>query len=625
MKTTLRLVLGVFLLAASMGRAVTVVCDLGVPEGEWKTHGGAALYVFSPLKTVQEHLTRPQGLRFTIGFGLGAIRGQRWAGAPDEVVVMHPNGTGRVMSFAEAETKKDLYGLHVRLLDAEGNLSVEAPVYIDVSRDGDARWRFHAQGNAEHALGEPVHVKNLRTGKITLFSESGCDVVPFPDGAIHQVKTPEYLAEVVRGEQEGAFSVRVYAATDVLPNLQNGRYVSRVDAEVLREYTWIPVSPERGKALRVRLTAKEEEGWDRTWLHDPERNAVGLCERDPETGEVVREMEKYDIKTTFGSESMFSRFGLSKEGALEGERSVRRTYRTPEGARRVLAEKKRVRGGETVSWIRRTFYEEPGALCGLIRTGQDLKGDWVAYAYDEQGRKTLELRPLEEIGPVGSDGSDGEGGDLADLLVAFDGPDYRLAPTRVDDGMPVRYVPSEPPERVSADVRAGKLLVYDYTPLVASDTGEELSDCPRTTTIRVNGDVVSRVWKVFGYDATGMIYAIREQSHNPEATFGDEGNTQTRIVYHGPHSRFKGSPRKIEHPDGRIEAFYYDVGNWDSDTEAFREDLDGGYVRTEHTTGVLHDGKWSPGAVSRTTVTEEEEERTVFQQRRTLGADGEWR
>ena len=574
------------------------------------------LFTASGGDTLPSELTRPDSLRLKLGYGLSEMRGEYSTGAPKVVLFRTPRGGSYWFNFKkfESESKRGSWYRAV-LLDEVGAPTVGRPVFIDLKNTKTGRViRFHAEGGLSHAQGDLVHLVT-EEGKTILFSESGYEVVPFPNGSVRQLKTPTRFVDIEKtGEREAV--IRICRADQLLPEKKEGLYVLKGEAEVLREIRWKGEVTETGTSLDVSFDNRLERDKAYSWTYNPvtEDYHFRAMYLDPE--ELYHENHEYKVEKPDGWESFDYDFKRNDNGSSWSTLKRRRYFKP--GRNTLTIEYKKERNGTVVEWTRREPYLEPGRRYGEMKNVRYLDGRWEAYAYNEAERKIVEIRPVPVLPEAVEDDPL-----IAELADAFSGQD--IGAEEAESTLPTTYFPEEPPEEVTAEATEGRVTLYDYELLTYAEEDRRKRGEPRTVTTMVNGEFVERNWYVYGVEVGDNLKSyIEESSTDPSAAFGDPENHRTETVVHGKPHPMEGKPQRIQHADGRLEAFYYDIGSWEADVEEFTPRPSGSHVRTEHTTGRLENGGWTPGTVTETSVALRGKKKVLWSQVRRLGADGEW-
>lgn len=111
----------------------------------------------------------------------------------------------------------------------------------------------------------------------------------------------------------------------------------------------------------------------------------------------------------------------------------------------------------------------------------------------------------------------------------------------------------------------GRMVTYDYTPvdpLDLNDTEDEYN--PRKVTESIDGIIVSKIFYAYMRLETGERIEITEQCQNSDAVYGDTSNLRTTRTRYpsGNETIEKGRLKTIQYPDGRLDTFTYERGNF---------------------------------------------------------------
>ena len=163
------------------------------------------------------------------------------------------------------------------------------------------------------------------------------------------------------------------------------------------------------------------------------------------------------------------------------------------------------------------YYEEPCSVgsCGKIASQVNPDGSWVRYEYDDQGRKTSEIKSW------------------------LDGPE-------------------------GAAAGASHAVYYDYTSQDALDS-EALEDVrlPRMVTEEILGNIAARTCYLYQHNENDRTEIV-ERFVDPSACFGNPGNLRTTKTYHRLDTPFpeSGQIKQILYPDGRMDSHTYEYGTY---------------------------------------------------------------
>ena len=164
------------------------------------------------------------------------------------------------------------------------------------------------------------------------------------------------------------------------------------------------------------------------------------------------------------------------------------------------------------------YYDDsaPAPVVGRIKSQSYPGGDWVRYEYDEQGRKTAEIRPW------------------------LDSP-------------------------ITAPPLAARVISYDYEPIDPEDSNSQLDKKqPRVITEQIQGVVVSRT--SFGYirSADNSLTEIVERAANPDAAYGAAGNMRTQSTYKptGTKQADSGKVASVLSSDELLTSYTYEYGTY---------------------------------------------------------------
>ncbi len=211
---------------------------------------------------------------------------------------------------------------------------------------------------------------------------------------------------------------------------------------------------------------------------------------------------------------------------------------------------------ETV-WTYYTNSAHAGRFGKLARMDRP-DGSWQALDYDSLGRKTLVVEPWL---------------DAVNLATPLDPDD--------------------------ADA-----TYFSYAPHDPSDVVQNIDFKPRTIERRVLGDVVSRTYHVYHRDGNHDRVHIEEHAAHGDAEYGDLANERSVTIHYGTNasSAARGRIKSRVGPDGRIETYSYQAGNFVASTNGlgvFTEGT-GSFLRIVRTEGTTN----APNGIAHRTVRE---------------------
>ncbi len=291
-------------------------------------------------------------------------------------------------------------------------------------------------------------------------------------GGVRQVVAPETFVDVVRADPF-TYELRFYRPED-RSEAADGIYGVAPGAAPF--VTWRVENPDRSESTYHRLRITEDRGgpvrvneyaWDEasgTWTLSEGNGQRVTTQWETESG--TDRLERVTV--------------TDASGVVASD--VRTTYRRLTcGAetREVIVE--RVVDPDGLALTTAYGYYDasgPAGSCGLLASAVHPDGSWARYAYDDQGRKTLEVRPWMDT-PAGTDAS------------------------------------------------RARAIRYGYTPVDPSDT-EDPADVrlPRTITEEIAGVVVARTYRVYASGPEGRTEIV-ERAGYPAAPFGDPANERT--------------------------------------------------------------------------------------------------
>ncbi|NNG00201.1 MAG: RHS repeat protein [Desulfobacteraceae bacterium] len=159
------------------------------------------------------------------------------------------------------------------------------------------------------------------------------------------------------------------------------------------------------------------------------------------------------------------------------------------------------------------WYEDPcpDGSCGRIKSRIFPDGSWVRYEYDILGRKTLEIKSVNDL-------------------------------------------------PLSASVDTAHTTYYDYSPISVDDAAlAQDQRLPRKITVAISGQVVSKIFYVYKVDASGLRTTISERAGFVSAEYGNAENLRTKEITFAVDSTTAeaGKIKSRIHPDGRQSSYVY--------------------------------------------------------------------
>ena len=380
-----------------------------------------------------------------------------------------------------------------------------------------------------------------RSGRVTTLPDK-VEIIRSATGEIEQVKTEAGLMNIVLGSSPSDFTVSTYDFWQVGAKV-NGKYTfsgnprvtNRVDATVPKSVSHTRTFGTRSELVKYEWTAstRDFDGAGET-ATETDPGQIWVRTRYDANGNVVV-IKKREVVDSIGSTISSDYFNKNIDSYMVDSRKVTRTTTIPSEQEPEIY--KSVSNRTRKAWdleitsteiyetsLRtnapitrtRTFYEDelkPGSY-GRIKSHTLSRGITRTYVYDDIT------------------------GHLLSTTEAY-----------LDD-------------------LSGKVITYDYTPHVSQDTLDPGDFRPRTTTVTLNGIVVSRNFFAAFFDSnTGEYTVISELAHDQSAGFGDAANLRATSVYHAPNAApsLAGRLKKTVTVDNVVTLYDYAEGSGVSD------------------------------------------------------------
>jgi len=395
-------------------------------------------------------------------------------------------------------------------------------------------------------MGTPSELKYLSVG------DDRAETIFSPDGVLRQVRSAEALADIVPTGNY-SYEIRFYSPTNCLDKTQfypstnwSVHYTNYGGGQYLCRYTTT-----NGCLVNI-----YDPAWATNWGH--------AVSGDP--------FAKWQVAHPW---SMPEKLKIAK---TRGARTCRYTYAYDEASQTWSLD-----SGEGLRIETQSSAWNPATS---VRTEshvvEDVAGHRALQEYDEYQRF-----PWGESKILAVQGADGSA--LSDAQGYYDDPQepgkyMRVAWEQQSDGGFVWYdydaqgrVVTEARTWKDADLSAAwpamnldhaRAVISDYAPVDSADDGLCELQRPRTVVGQIEGVIVSKTYYSFVTNALGDITEIRDECSSAAAGFGDASNLRTITVRHsdsdGP---WAAQPASIRHPDGRLDQYAYEQGNYVGDGE----------------------------------------------------------
>jgi RHS repeat-associated protein len=448
-------------------------------------------------------------------------------GVPRKVTLVQGGGLPFSVQFKDGESiGVPVFGdewvmkLRVYMVDANGWTTLTEPAYYDLYTANGDRYRFNACKTS------PTYTQlvNLRTtaGREETYGDMGIEVVRDAFGTLRQVLLPSRLADIVVADSEH-YAIKFYTPSCLEGGKDtNGCY--RLNAGTDPFEIWTFANPQPGtlrKLLVSRIMGARTNVYDYTYNSEAETWTLA-------TGDGVQ-VARQELQQTMWNdnrtERLVTRSQMAPDGTLMGRVIERiKTYSWGDGVTVRVTDPDGVNQTNTFSYN----------TAGYTETAVEPDGSWSWKGYDSAGRMTTNLTAVKDS-----------------ALTSF---------------------------KDSAHA-----VISDYTPVDPLDSPRLNDQQPRKVTESVLGTVVAKTYRAYRKDGNGALTEIVERCTDPSSAYGHAGNLRTVSTFYGTNAinRQIGRVATVVHPDGRMDTYTYDVGNYQPAVgeipPSFQQDESGSY------------------------------------------------
>jgi len=378
------------------------------------------------------------------------------------------------------------------------------PTYYDRVFATGHRDRFPV---ATNEFGErPLESVITVTGRRMWLADSGIDVVRDEHGSLRQVLAPQCLADIVTNSAY-KYTIDFYSPPHVGVQT-NGLYTTTDEPFI--SWTVENPTPATNTSLRVtRIVGSSSNVHDFTYT-----SAVG--EWDLVSGGGLRKETKSVLEDEALDNSLSTYEIRGPDDAVVHKKTEYMHYYPEVGA--VMWEKIDPDGANLMTT--NEYYEESAETGRYMRVKSRIEpdGSWTTWDYDDEGRKTVEIKPFENS--------------------AF-----------------------------NSSSNAARATLYSYTPVDEDDDLIPNDRRPRTKTEMALGEVVGRTFYAYK-TISGECVEIVEQCGSQSASYGDVGNLRTTRTYYsaGSSPASAGLLKSVVYADGRKDSYEHEFGTYTSST-----------------------------------------------------------
>ncbi|MFH0884050.1 MAG: hypothetical protein V2A56_13775, partial [bacterium] len=499
-------------------------------------------------------LFTPQALRYAAGWGIYEPSTElTGGGTPRSLSLLDTNGLPVEFRFEDGESMgvpvsgDEHSAARLLMVDAEGWSVTNEPAYYDLYPGNGELYRFCASATASNYFQQVLY--KSASGRQETMSDSGVEVVMSQDRVLQQVLSASCLADIVV-ENSSRYSIRFYQRADVQSQRdENGRFVPSSNATPY--VTWVVENPETNSINRLLLTRQLPGGsnvYDFVYVDASEEWTLT-------TGNGLKTV----AKDAMWDDDHENRLVTEIIRSDMGEMALKKTtlyHVFPWGERQT----DETLDPDAAALKTKFLYYEDSSQQGRYSKMSGIQyadGSWERYDYDANGVQTGTITPWKDS--------------------AYDTP------------------------AGGADV-----VYHDYTPVDAGDVLAANDQRPRTVTRKIMGVTVAKTFHAYVTTASKEFLEIEEKCVNPEADYGDPDNLQTIKTYYGTNASdvAVGLLKSIQQPDGRLDTYSYEYGNYIEQTEpgecSFQPDSGGSALRTT----IIHGTTNSPDGIAYKTTKE---------------------
>lgn len=456
----------------------------------------------------------PQALKYVKDFHITGLYNQLTEGAYGHINMTDPYGSTIRFDFNSGSSIGVPMGgqyysnLRLMMVDAEGWAVTNSPAYYDLYQGNGDLYRFCAATSSVDYL--DLILQKTPSGREEHYDDLGYEIIKDEDHILKQIKTPSDLADI-QVDTETSYSIKLYRSYQLESGTDtNGYYVPHDGEEALT--TWVIENP--GETVKD-LTARRiinANGVKSTnvyeFVYADAANEWQLRNNGSDIVNIKNETWD-DLKTQLLVTSTVG----DNLGKID-KKEQRLYYMYPWGGARI---QEIIGSGSNTLTTYSTYYTSSvqTGKYGNVASKVMPDGSWRIYDYDTSGRKTEEKTSWKDA--------------------AF-----------------------------GAAVGQTKVKYYSYTPVASGDSLLFNDQRPRTITEQILGETVSREYRAYVTNSVKELAEIVEKCSDTSSAYGDTSNMRTITVYYGTNtsSHQIGRIKTVEYPDGRLDNYSYEFGNY---------------------------------------------------------------
>lgn len=424
---------------------------------------------------------------------------------------------------------------------------LDEPDFFDLFTDNGLEcMRYNAE------IGSPDYMKMLEyttpKGRTEQVAEYGMDFVVDTNSVIRQVKAPTQFLDIV-AQTPYRYEVRYYDP-EYVSATTNAMGVYDIDEGAPTFEKWIVENPATNSYDHLNLIREVNNSYrTNSFVYHDAQNMWKLTRDGGETFEETTYVKTPSQKV---ETEVFRRSG-------EAPVYKRETLSANKSFGYALSEDRVYTEGTNAFVTTYDHYEQaqPPGRYGRVQSMMKTDGSWVAYDYDDLGRKEVEAAPLGDS-PLTPSGS---------MLAKT----YDVEITEeYEEGTWSIHSETKSQTEWTGSVGPYRAVRYGYVPNEAGDIPYANDSRPRMVTNVENKEgsdeiVVSRTFYTYKTNSVGAWVHIVEQAIPDihDGSYGQANNLRTVKTFYGPNdgNLLNGRLHTVEYPDGRKDIYTYERGD----------------------------------------------------------------